>query len=195
MLVLPGVGFGQSSSRFMISHDSDTPGPGQYEIRTLSPQRARPSAAFLTRGRSVDSRSETHEYLGPGTYDLPIATRKVNIPPFAGQSNRIQFQPNSNPGPGTYQAALSNTERKPIIYNTRYPKYQNFTMEGKTDTPGPGAYSIEQKVGTRGITIKQGSHDYPVPKSTTPGPGSYDIRPKQLNKSYNICTPDLDLIG
>lgn len=86
---------------------SRTPGPGRYAQENKFKEKA-PSWSMSKSAR--DNASGERFNLGPGQYDHPLGYKKVvdSAPAygFAGNSQKLKYETNNVPGPGTYERPL-----------------------------------------------------------------------------------------
>ena len=120
--------------------DSNTPGPGSYNIATNIGPKNRPNSSF-TRAKRRPLYDE-RENPGPGAYDID---RSLTISGLEIHASRLDHGsifsaiPRDNPAPNAYYQSYSSLSSRgcTIPRDDRFKANQN-------ETPGPGSYNIGQ---------------------------------------------------
>lgn len=150
-----------SASRPDIIKNTQSPGPGTYEI---AKSQIGPKWGF---GSDERNQYFINNSPGPGTYDIHIEQK-------SGYTMAKKFLENSSdyvPGPGAYDTSLRT--KSPQWTMGRESKAQ---MIIRNNVPGPGSYNVED-VRPHSLAPKMGSSEKSPQKVTekAPGPGAYEI--------------------
>lgn len=173
--------FGSSQRNF--KYDTDTPGPGTYQLPITK--------ALTTRfGLSERSQARDKNYPGPGEYNIPGT--------LGGTSKSISSRrpiPNSKdviPGPGAYYPGNTKLSEgtKASISGRRQEKKIN-------ENPGPGSYnpSIDYTKGVKATTTIGTASRWKETKDDdkVPGPGHYEPSYKTNTKANE--GPKVSILG
>jgi hypothetical protein len=175
------VAFGQGSPRFAGGR-SDTPGPGQYEVR--SPSRVTRSAA--SGSRSARRWAPATDVPGPGTYGGDVNDRGQTRPSSAfASASRRSCDVREGPGPGTYDIDATRRSQQRSMHAGRSQYWGNYMENPFQDNPSPDAYDVSREMHRSGKSFPR-TVRFEGQKEAGPGPGTYDVTHSSLvKKSYH----------
>ncbi|KNE56634.1 hypothetical protein AMAG_02422 [Allomyces macrogynus ATCC 38327] len=173
-----GTNFTKSQTRRQLWRETDTPGPGNYNVTAAwrkpdsFPNHEAPCVRF---GDFVINEANRQAVPGPGSYDLPkdstaylkrgpILAKSTThgITPTSDPFSVVPYPADTSPGPGAYDVTAATHPRKPLHLGakpfntsaTRFNPSSTPTTPSTTTTPGPGQIL---------------RHDHPRPGATIPG--------------------------
>lgn len=172
----PKYHFGSKSVTDLDKFKKSVPGPGQYNPASNGFNKT----AFSFGGRHNLQNKDLMNRPGPGAYGSPSTLSKT-MGRFGTSKKGLPLASKlviSNPGPGQYAAASSDTYKKAA------PKFGFGTSKRgdenvkkiKANMPGPGQYAYLAKVGNEApkYTLTGRRPDTtPIPGRHSPGPGIY----------------------
>lgn len=129
-----------------LKGNMNNPGPGQYSIRNDKSDLKQPSYIFGKDTKFKPNNSGIASFPGPGNYSSNNNSVSIQQPKFSfgkemrGQNSEMQTRAKT-PGPGQYDQKQTFGNGPKISMSFVRP----LTSNNKTETPGPGMYSLSTK--------------------------------------------------
>lgn len=182
---------GQHFSFYGKSYDKivrdECPGPATYAPPDMALSRYGVKYSF--QGKSKP-RLVTEGNPGPGTYDVRETAEKTKMKiskTMGPRLTHIAGDNNTKIGPGSYQTSKSYKSSQAYM-GVSYSLTGRNKTDFKSDTPGPGKYSLAYMTErSKGYEMSfKGNYKVPTQKNFVPGPGRYSHKLKTNGPGYSF---------